>query len=504
MQDMQLLELNPRVLNSHSDEEWLKLAEKRFEIECQEMYAQAEKSLHAFIESAWPIIEPSRPFIGNWHIDAICTHLEAVTRGEILRLVINIPPRSSKSTIVSVMWPVWVWLQDPTRRFLTVSHGDRLAVRDALASRRLLTSSWFQKGWKDKFSLTGDQNQKSRYENNHRGCRMAFGIGSGITGEGGDMLIIDDPHDAKSAMFSEKERQNVLDAFDQELSTRLNDSEKSAIVIIMQRLHGEDLAGHVLKTGQYEHLCLPMEYESARKCITCLGTQDPRTIEGELLCPERFPLAWVAEQKRTLGTYGASGQLQQSPVPAKGGLIKLDWFQRYSVLPTKDQWIQVVQFWDTAQKANELLNCPWVCGTWVKAKNGGLYLIDVFREWMDYPQGKRIAKSLAEKYNPHVIVIEDKSTGSSLIQEMKKETKFSILPFEPEADKITRLATESPAVESGRIWLPYIASWLPAFELEIGGFPLSATMDQADMLSMALRYFQKKKISVADVLAGKK
>lgn len=455
----------------------------------QKIYTQCEKSLLSFIECAWPIVKPKRKFVGNWHINSICEHLEAVTRGEILRLVINIPPRFSKSTIVSVMWPVWTWLQDPTRQFLTGCHKDALAIRDTRISRILINSPWFQRGWKDKFKFSSDQNQKQRYENDKSGTRICFGMTSGITGEGGDILIIDDPHKAKDGMFSETARKNVVDMFDQELSTRLNDPDKSAIVIIMQRLHDEDLSGHVLKSGEWEHLCFPMEYESSRKCITSLGVQDPRTEENELLCPERFDRKYVDNQKKNvLGTIGTSGQYQQRPVPATGGIVHLDWFKRFMAIPSKDQWIQVAQFWDTAQKANELLNCPWVCGTWIRTQTG-LYLIDVYREWMDYPAGKRMVKSLAQKYNPHVIVIEDKSTGSSLLQELKLETTYPLIPFLPDADKVTRLSVESPMIEAGNVYLPQSAPWLPAFEMEIGSFPLGATMDQADMLSMALKYF---------------
>ncbi|MEW5802695.1 MAG: phage terminase large subunit [bacterium] len=454
-------------------------------------YDKAEKSLRAFIEAAWHVVEPGRSFVGNWHIDSICEHLEAVTRGDIQRLVINVPYRTSKSTIVSVMWPVWVWLQNPTRRFLTGSHKDALATRDCLKSRRIISSQWFQTGWGGRFRFTPDQNQKTRYENNRTGCRMAFGMTSGVTGEGGDILIIDDPHNAKQAMFSDVERRNTLDIFDQELFTRLNDPKKSAIVIIMQRLHEDDLTGHVLKDEGWEHLCFPMEYEPGRKCITSLGVQDPRENEGELLWPARFDRKWLDEQKRVLGTFGTAGQLQQCPVPSSGGLVRIDWFRTFRVIPSKDQWIEVIQCWDTAQKADELLNCPWVCGTWVRTKTG-YYLIDVMRDWLTYPQGKRMVKSLAEKYSPQVVLIEDKSTGSSLLQDLPMETTIPLLPFEPESDKITRLAVETPAIEAGNVWLPESAPWLSDFLLEIGNFPLGATMDQADMLSMALRYFRTR------------
>jgi predicted phage terminase large subunit-like protein len=459
------------------------------------MYAECESSLHAFIKHAWRAITPSHIFVDNWHITSICAHLEAVTRGEILRLVINIPPRFTKSTIVSVMWPVWVWLQDATKRFLTGSHKDSLAIRDMRLSRILINSPWFQKGWAGKFMFSADQNQKQRYENDQHGVRLCFGMNSGVTGEGGDILIVDDPHKAQEGMFSQTARQNVIDMFDQELSTRLNDPKKSAIVIIMQRLHEDDLTGHVLGGGGWEHLCFPMEYEPARKCVTCLGVQDIRTRPGELLCDDRFGREYVDDQKRNrLGTYGVSGQYQQAPVPAGGGIIKLDWFRYYGILPSNSQRVEVVQCWDTAQKANELLNCPWVCGTWIRTATG-YYLADVYREWLTYPQGKRMVKSMAEKWTPNAIVIEDKSTGSSLIQELSDGT-LPVVPFEPEGDKITRLSVESPTIEAGNVWLPESAGWLPDFLSEIGSFPLSSTMDQADMLSMALKYFRTRAIKM--------
>jgi len=473
---------------------------KLFTIAQAQDYNNAEKSLHYFIRAAWPLIEPGRPFIDNWHIRSICRHLEAVSRGEITRLIINIPPRSSKSTIVSVMWPVWLWLQDPSKRFLTGSHSAGIAIRDALKSRRLIDSKWFQDAWSDKFMLTSDQNSKQRYENDKTGYRITFSMGSGVTGEGGDVLLIDDPHDAKKIFMSDVERKSALDTYDQSLSTRLNDPDESAVVIIMQRLHEEDLTGHLLKKGGWEHLCFPMEYDPGRKCVTCLGVQDHREKEGELLCPVRFSPSWIEKMKRDmLGIYGTAGQFQQQPTPKSGGLINTDWFRKFSAKPSEDQWIEVVQFWDTAQKADELLNCPWVCGTWIRTATG-YYLIDVYREWLTYPQGKRIAVSMAQRFNPNAVVIEDKSTGSSLLQELKKETTLSLIPFEPEGDKVTRLSVESPAIEAGNVWVPETAPWLPNFFLELANFPLSTTKDQADMLSMALKYFRTGGAKKAQVI----
>ncbi|MCB2186271.1 MAG: phage terminase large subunit [Deltaproteobacteria bacterium] len=457
-----------------------------------EDYDLAEDSLFHFTRAAWPVVEGGRKFKANWHHRAICDHLEAVTRGEITRLIINVPPRSTKSTIVSVMWPAWVWIKEQNKQFLTGSHAAPLAIRDALKTRRLVNSPWYQKRW-PQVQFTGDQNQKTRYELKGGGHRIIFGMGSGVIGEGGDYLVIDDPHPGKDGMWSEANRRAAAESYDQELSTRLNDPENSAVVIIMQRLHQNDLSGHVMakEPGRWVHLRLPMEFEPEDPCCTVLGFRDPRTEPGEILQPERFSPAWLAAQKRLLGTYGVAGQLQQRPAPMEGGIIQIGWFRRYRELPSRDQWIEVVQFWDTAQKANELLNCPWVCGTWIQTRDNRLYLKDVYRQWMDYPTGKRMAVSLWDRERPQAVVIEDKSTGSSLIQEVRG--KIPVLPFEPEGDKVTRLATESPAIEAGTVWLPESAPWLPDFETELGSFPASATMDQADMLSMALKFFRERR-----------
>ena len=454
-----------------------------------EDYQRAEGSLFHFVNAAWPVVEGGRVFTPSWHHKVICAHLEAVTNGEIRRLIINVPPRSTKSTIVGVMWPAWVWANDQSRQFLSGSHNAALAIRDALKTRRLINSPWYQARWGEKVRFSGDQNQKTRYEIAGGGGRVVFGMGSGVIGEGGDFLVIDDPHPGKDGMWSQANRQAVAEAYDQELSTRLNDPHKSAVVIIMQRLHDNDLTGHVLRQGGWEHLRLPMEFEPDHRCVTSLGVADPRTEPGELLQPERFSPQWVATQKALLGTYGTAGQFQQRPAPLEGGIIQLGWFRRYRELPSRDQWKRVVQFWDTAQKPNELLNCPWVCGTWVQTTTGGLYLKDVHRQWMDYPTGKRMVASLWERDKPSAVVIEEASTGASLLQELRGG-QLPLLAFHPDKDKVTRLAVESPAIEAGNVWLPESAPWLPEFELELAGFPASATMDQADMLSMALNWFR--------------
>jgi predicted phage terminase large subunit-like protein len=457
-----------------------------------EDYEACEGSLYRFLLSAWPVIEKGQKFKANWHHHAICDHLEAVTRGEIQKLLINIPPRCTKSTLVSVMWPVWSWINNPTLQFLTGSHNMGLAVRDAIKSRSLIDSDWFQSEWGDRVKYKPDQNQKTRYEFVEGGYRITFGMGSGVTGEGGDVLMIDDPHPAKEGMWSDANRQAVKEAYDYELFNRLNDASKSAIVIIMQRLHEDDLAGHVLSSEEdWVHLRLPMEFEPTEPCETMLGFKDPRSEEKELLHPERFDTGWLKSAKQRLGTMGTAGQLQQRPAPMGGGVVKLAWFKRYQTLPDERDWQEVIQVWDTAQKADELLNCPWVCGTWVVTETG-LYLKDVYREWMDYPRGKRMVESLAKRDNPNAIVIEDASTGASLLQELGQDTMLSLIGFQPQGDKVVRMAVETPAIEAGNVYLPHSAPWLPDYEKEMSAFPNATTMDQADMTSMALCHIRTR------------
>lgn len=458
-------------------------------------------SLYEFVKACWPLAEAA-PFVDNWHIGAICEHLEAVSRGELKRLVINVPPRHSKSLLVSVFWPVWQWVVRPETRYLYASYALSLAVRDAVRSRHLLHTRYFQENWGHVFKLLTDQNTKSRYENDRGGARLSTSVGSMVTGEGGDIIVIDDPHNTREAL-SKTKREGVVTWWDHAMRSRLNDPATGCIVGIMQRVHEEDWSAHVLKDDGFEHLYLPMEFEKSRACATSIGFKDPRRREGELLNPKRFDRKWCKREKAILGSYVWAGQYQQRPAPLGGGLVKLGWFRRYAALPKGAEVLRVSQFWDTAQKADELLNAPWVCGTWVSTYEG-YYLADVYRDWLDYPAGRHMVYALAQKWNPNEIVIENKSTGQSLLQEL---AGLPAVPCEPEGDKVMRLACETAAIEAGLVYLPDAAKvkapWLFDFESEIASFPKSQYKDQADMLSMALKFFRNNRnLGKIEIKAG--
>src|ERR1035437_1644266 len=273
---------------------------------------KARRSLKEFIRTAWPIVEPS-PLIWGWHIDAIAEHLEAITAGQLKRLLITIPPRHGKSLIVSVLWSSWEWATRPEGRWLFASYAESLSIRDNVKARRLIQSAWYQRNWGNVFQFAGDQNEKRKVETDRGGHRIAVGTGGSATGEGGDRLVVDDGHNVKEAE-SDEVRKSVLEWHDQVWSTRGNDPKTTARVIVGQRVHADDLAGHVLEQGGWGHLSLPAEFEGDNR-VTSIGWTDPRKQIGELLRPEQFGPAEIAVSKRVLGSYAYSAQFQQRPSP---------------------------------------------------------------------------------------------------------------------------------------------------------------------------------------------
>ena len=451
--------------------------------------ALAERSFGHFIRYAWSAADPAA-FVGGWHIDAIAEHLEAVTVGAIKRLIINVPPRHMKSTAVSVLWPAWVWgpRRQPGAQWLFASYAANLAIRDSVRCRRVLESPWYQSQWGDVVQLAGDQNTKSRFETKQGGARIATSVDGAATGEGGDIVVIDDPHNVRQG-DSARVREATCRWFDEVMALRLNDPEAGAFVVIMQRVNEGDLTGHILsRDGDWEHLCLPAEYEPDHPFArpTSIGFCDPRTKPGALLWPARYSKVRLARMARQLGSHAAAGQLQQRPAPRDGGIVKMGWFQRYAATPDRQTIIRIVQSWDTANKAGSQ-NAYSVCGTWVETKRGS-YLLDVLRSRLDLPDLLRIAKSHGLRWQPNALLIEDKASGTALIQHLMVETTLPVLPVTPRGDKATRMEAETPVIEAGRVWLPEMADWLAEYENEMRNFPNGAFADQVDMTSQYLHW----------------
>lgn len=444
-----------------------------------------ERSFIDFFRRAWRYIDPSE-YIHGWHIEAIATHLEAVSAGKIRRLIINIPPRCAKSLLVSVAWPAWDWTSNPHRRFLSASYAQVLSVRDNVKCRRLIDSDWYQGLWSDKFQLAGDQNAKGRFENNKGGYRIATSVDGALTGDGGDIILADDPHNVREAE-SKTVREGTLEWWDTAMSTRLNDPSTGAYVVIMQRVHEEDLSGHLLAKGGWEHLCLPAMYESKRKCITSIGWQDPRKEDNELLWPERLPETILSELEQQLGSRAYAGQFQQRPAPAGGGIFKRHWWRYYDELPSAPELI--LQAWDTAFKTGEE-NDYSACTTWAVC-NRMIYLLDWWQDKLEFPELKQAVRNLAERHQPRAILIEDKASGQSLIQELRRLHTVPIIPIKVDNDKEARAHACTPLIEAGNVYLPKDNSKIADFIDTLAHFPGAAHDDLVDSTTMALNYLSK-------------
>lgn len=457
----------------------------------------ARRDLHEFIRQAWHVVEPATVFQDNWHIGAICEHLTAVTNGEIRNLLINIPPRTAKSTTVSVMWPMWVWTFRPEFRWLFASYRMDLSIRDSLQSRRLVDSPWYQRHWGDVFSFAPDQNLKSRFENTRRGYRYATSVGGGITGEGGDAIVVDDPHNVRE-QESDAKRDSVLEWWDQAMSTRLNDPKTGAKVIVMQRIHQDDLSGHVIEQGNYEHLNLPMEFEPSRRCVTSLGWSDPRTEEGDLLWPDRFGEKEIEALKLAMGPYGYAGQMQQRPTPKSGGTFKQEWLdKRYASLDSLPRMRCIIQSIDSAFKEG-VANDYSVVATW-GTDGVDYYLLGLWRGRVDFPGLVRTIKDQYAAWNGRLqgvpvsaILVEDKGAGTSAIQTVRKDTNLPVIGYKPEGSKESRADNVAPLFEAKKVLLPEFAEWLAGWIDEHVNFPRSAHDDQVDTTSQGLDYLKNK------------
>jgi len=446
------------------------------------------QSFAYFIKRAWPHIIPDK-LRWNWHMDAMADHMQALATGGISsnRLLINVPPGASKSTIVGVMYPAWLWGPggQPWHRYIGAAHEQGLAVRDNRMTRELVTSEWYKNLWP--LSLKGDQNEKLYFENDARGFRQACAVAS-MTGRRGHTIGLDDPLSPEKA-HSDKERETALRVLSETIPTRLNDPATSAIVIVMQRLHERDPSGFVLSEALgYEHLCIPMEFEAARKCTTSIGWTDPRTVEGELMFPDRFPQMVIDRDKRALGIYAWAGQMQQMPSPSGGGIFKHEWWQYYTVAP-RTEWRAI--YADTAQKTGQQ-NDYSVLECWGRTYTGQAVLLDMLRGKWEAPELLVHARafwakhSITEGAGPlRKMAIEDKVSGTGLIQTLKREG-IPVIAIQRDRDKITRAYDAAPMVEAGNVMLPRSAPWLSELLAEASAFPNGAHDDILDPMMDAI------------------
>lgn len=457
------------------------------------------------------MVEPATPFVPGWHLDVITEHLEAVTAGQIRNLLINVPPRHMKSLAVAVFWPTWLWTTRPETRWLFNSYAENLSVRDSLKCRRVIQSPWYQSRWGSVFALTGDQNMKMRFENDRTGYRIASSVGGSNTGEGGDIIVVDDPHNVQAAE-SEAVRESVLTWWDEVMSTRLNNPATGARVIVQQRVHESDLAGHVLERGGYHHLCLPARYEPRVYASGCdVGAHDTRTVDGEPLWPARYPENELAALELEMGTYAAAGQLQQRPVPRAGAIFRSEWFRP---LPpefdtpagqdklTPRQRLRVVQFWDLAFSEAESADYLSAVTVGLDA-SANAYVLHVIRVRAGEARLVQVMADHIERTRPQIVGVEEGAFKQAATRDLVRrlaaelgtreaELALTINWIKPTTDKTFRAHLPAGRAEAGLVYADRSAPWWTTFEAELLRFPRGRHDDQVDALSGAMQLALEK------------
>lgn len=473
---------------------------------------RSRRSLSYYVQKAWHIVEPTTPYIDNWHIGLICEYLVALTELQIQNLIINVPPRHMKSLMTCVFWPTWVWgpREMPSSRWLTGSYSMNLAVRDALKSRRVIQHPWYQERFGDGFKMTGDQNVKTRYENDKTGLRMSFGMDTAFVGEGGDFIIVDDSLKAQDA-DSDTEREKVNKSWDESLSTRANNPKTVRRVIIGQRLHEDDLPGHVIEkmkeegAHQYELLCLPARYEPNR-FVSVLGLRDPRKKLRELLWPERVDEKEMVALETDLGERGTAGQLQQRPSPAGGAIFLRKWYDgqnRYNPADNRIYNRNVARwlFFDTAFKDKEQ-NDPTALVVLELTPDYRVLLRHAWWDRMQVPQVTSTVNDNTLRWNYdgklRGTVVEDKGSGIAVLQTLRQgalpEVSELLIEFNPgTASKPERFRRASPWCERGCVLLPQPdegVPWLFDFEELLFNAPTAKIDDPPDAFSMGILYLE--------------
>jgi predicted phage terminase large subunit-like protein len=440
---------------------------------------------YSFIRASFPVISGGGHFLPNWHVEAMSYDLGEVMRGRTRRLIITVPPRSLKSICSSVALPAFALGHDPGRRIICVSYSDGLARKHANDCRALMRSALYRRIF-PATRISPAKDTEAEVMTTARGSRLATSVGGTLTGRGGNLLIIDDPLKPKDA-HSASARESLKQWYANTLLSRLDHKTEGSIIVVMQRLHPDDLVGHLLEQGGWAHLNLPAIAEE--ESIVRLGSnRSHRRRVGDLLHPERESRAALDELKASMGSMEFEAQYQHAPVPIGGNLIKWSWFKYYVTPPAPQPGDKVIVSWDTALSSSQLADYS-ACVV-LLARGEAIYLLDVVRARLEYPDLRRVVLQHHHRWRPiasnYALLIEKKGSGLSLIQDLRRESIYAI-GVEPDGDKIMRMTAQTAPIEAGAVHLPAQAPWLDEFKKELLSFPFSRHDDQIDALSQALQ-----------------
>lgn len=494
------------------------------EVERRKQKKAQQASLLEFVKYFWDVLEPNTPFVQGWCLEAVCEHLEAVTDGKITRLLINVPPGFMKSLLVDVFWPAWEWgpKQMPHLRYVAFSYSAGLTERDNSKFRDLILSKKYKDLWGDVFEAK--KIGEVKVTNSKTGSKLATSVGGIGTGERGDRVIVDDPHNIKDGE-SDIIRSETVRWFREALSNRLNNMEKSAIVVIMQRVHEADVSGAILEDGlNYEHLMIPMEFDPGRACQTCIGWEDPRDEDGELAWPERFAPEVVEDMRNTLGPYAYAGQYQQCPAPRGGGIFKREWWQLwddpFGNFPALEFVLVSV---DTAYTKKEE-NDPSGCTVWGLFRQNGAPRIMLLHAWRKHLElhGKYEPRRSDEtnedfrsrtqgdwglvewiaytckRYKADRLIIEGKASGLSVAQEIQRlygYEPWGVEIVQPHTDKVARAHAVQPIFSQLLVYAPD-RQWADMVIDEMSSFPKGRYKDLTDSATQAMKYLRDTNLIV--------
>ena len=443
--------------------------------------ALLREDLKSFLIRTFLTIDRSQPYLDTWHLDLLADALMRAYRRETTRLIITLPPRSLKSIAASVAFPAWALGRNPRLKIVCASYAAELAAKHARDTRTVMQADWYRRIFPDT-RLNPKKMSEEEFTTTTHGFRLATSVGGTLTGRGGNLIIIDDPIKAQDAL-SKVKRDSVGEWFDGTLYSRLDNKRDDVIVLVMQRVHLDDLAGRLLDRGGWEHVCLPAIAEGDETFVLSDGRRVGRR-KGEALHPAREPLDKLAEARINLGAFAFSAQYQQCPVPEDGHLVSWDWFETADGSPVPAG--TTVQSWDVAMTAGD--GSDWsVCTTW-RVVGERYDLLDVLRERLLFPELKRRVVAMARQFRADTVLIEEVGIGQGLIQQLRDEGQLHPIGCVPVGSKAARLAAQSAVIEARRVVLPKAAPWLAGLRAELVAFPHGRHDDQVDSLTQFLAW----------------
>ena len=448
------------------------------------------EDLTSFTRKAFEVVNPGDEFLDNWHVACLCWHLEKCYRREIKRLIITLPPRYLKSICASVAFPAWVLGQNPTRKLICVSYSQDLARKHALDTRTVMDSDWYRRIFR-RTRFHPRKCTETELMTSRMGLRYATSVGGPLTGLGGDIVIIDDPIKAEG-VASEAERHRVNQFYDGTLYSRLNNKNEDVIILVMQRLHVDDLVGHVLDKDEWAVLDMPAIAESELTYEIDDGEYYTRQA-GEVLHEAREDRRTLDVIKRQLGSTSFEAQYQQQPVPPGGTLIKREWLQTYPKALPLGGYDLVVQSWDTASSVSP--SSDYSAGITFGVKGQTAHVLEVSRVRLEYPDLRRRVLDEATRHRADVVLIEDSNSGIPLAQDLRRDGLLRPTSYRPKGDKAARLEAHSAKLEAGYVLLPDKAAWLDEFRTELLAFPNGRHDDQVDALSQFLEWLARRRWS---------